>query len=409
LQFGVDAAKDGDNLEVSFEFAQLSSFSENSSSQDSKPIINTVSTPSISTAINLMNAYVGKQLNLSHCKVVIFSEEIAKKGILPEVAELMNNTQVRPTVNVIVSLGDAKDYIENSVSSLEQVLTKYYDIFPTTSEYTGYTSNILLGPLYEDLISKDHGAVTILGKKSKSAKQQESTSGESSSSAGGMDSSDSSGNSSNSQESGSNEASDSSTTDKTSIEDLLPNESIIEGDRGTENIGLCVFKDDIYVGNLSAMETLCYSLIKNEVDNFLISIDNPSNPTKKIDLSVDSRSLSKIDIDLSKENPVINIQLHLGAKVLTEHEDFDYNNAETLSTLNNSLRDYISSQMKSYLYKTSKEYKCDINGFHKFIKKSFLTMSDFKNYNWEQKYQNAEFNIKINSNVISSLLIQNSH
>ena len=325
MQFGVDAAKDGDNLEVSFEFAQLSSFSENSSSQDSKPIINTVSTPSISTAINLMNAYVGKQLNLSHCKVVIFSEEIAKKGILPEVAELMNNTQVRPTVNVIVSLGDAKDYIENSVSSLEQVLTKYYDIFPTTSEYTGYTSNILLGPLYEDLISKDHGAVTILGKKSKSAKQQESTSGESSSSAGGMDSSDSSGNSSNSQESGSNEASDSSTTDKTSIEDLLPNESIIEGDRGTENIGLCVFKDDIYVGNLSAMETLCYSLIKNEVDNFLISIDNPSNPTKKIDLSVDSRSLSKIDIDLSKENPVINIQLHLGAKVLTEHEDFDYN------------------------------------------------------------------------------------
>lgn len=409
MQSGVDVAKDVDNnLEVSFEFAELSSFSENSSSQDSKPIINTVSAPSISSAINLMNAYVGKQLNLSHCKVVIFSEEIAKKGILTEVAELMNNTQVRPTINIIVSLGDAKDYIEHSVSSLEKVLTKYYDIFPTSSEYTGYTSNVLLGPFYEDLITKDCGAVTILGKKSKSVKQQQSSS-ENNSSAGRMDSGNSSGNSSTEQEATQNESIDANPSDKSSIEEILPKESIIEGDRGTENIGLCVFKDDKYVGSLSATETLCYSLIKNEVDNFLISIDNPTDSTKKIDLSIDSRSLSNINIDTSKENPVIDIQLNLSAKVLTEHESFDYTNTQTLSNLNNSLKDYISSEMKSYLYKTSREYKCDINGFQKFVKKRFLTISDFENYNWEQKYQNAEFNIKINSNVISSLLLQSSH
>lgn len=409
MQSGVDVAKDVDNnLEVSFEFAELSSFSENSSSQDSKPIINTVSAPSISSAINLMNAYVGKQLNLSHCKVVIFSEEIAKKGILTEVAELMNNTQVRPTINIIVSLGDAKDYIEHSVSSLEKVLTKYYDIFPTSSEYTGYTSNVLLGPFYEDLITKDCGAVTILGKKSKSVKQQQSSS-ENNSSAGRMDSGNSSENSSTEQEATQDGSIDANPSDKSSIEEILPKESIIEGDRGTENIGLCVFKDDKYVGSLSATETLCYSLIKNEVDNFLISIDNPTDSTKKIDLSIDSRSLSNINIDTSKENPVIDIQLNLSAKVLTEHESFDYTNTQTLSNLNNSLKDYISSEMKSYLYKTSREYKCDINGFQKFVKKRFLTISDFENYNWEQKYQNAEFNIKINSNVISSLLLQSSH
>ena len=414
VAIGVDTIPDSNNLEISFEFANSGAYSENSSSEDIKPIINTVVAPSISSAINIMDAYVGKQLNLSHCKVIIFSDDFAKKGILSEVTFLMNNTQIRPTSNIIVAKGGAKEYIENSISSLEQILTKYYEIFPTSTEYTGYTSNILLGEFYESLTNKDSGSIAILGKKSNASTNNESQQNTSSSGntvSGGM-SSESSGNSQNSTMQGNtsntNETISTNITNTNSIDTIISEEPIVEGDRGTENIGLCVFKDDIYVGDLSAIETLCYSLLKDEVDNFLIRINSPFDENEKIDISVDKLSSSSFDVDISKENPVINIKLNLTAKSLTGQDKLDFSDTETLKKLNTSLIDYLSSEMKSYLNKTSKEYKSDINEFYKKIKCKFTTISDFKNYNWSQKYENAEFNVEINSDIISSLLIQNS-
>ena len=366
IAVSVDSLPDSDNLEVSFEFTDSGTYSVNSSSEGSEPIINTVVAPSIASAINIINSYVGKQLNLSHCKVIVFSQEFAKKGILSEVSYLMNSTQIRPTTNIIIANNSAKEYLKNSISSLEQVLTKYYEIFPNSSEYTGYTSNILLGEFYESLINEDSGSVTMLGKISNVS------------------------------------------TNNTNGDIIIPDESMVEGDRGTENIGLCVFKDDKYVGDLSALETLCYSLLEDEVDNFLVSIDSPFSENQKIDISVDSLSSSFIDVDTSGENPIINIKINLRAKTLTGQDKLDYSDTETLKQLNYSLKDYLSSQITNYLYKTSKEYKSDINQFYRIAKSKFITISDFKNYNWTQKYENAEFNVEINSDIISSLLIQNT-
>ena len=377
IAVSVDSLPDSDNLEVSFEFTDSGTYSVNSSSEDSEPIINTVVAPSVSSAINIINAYVGKQLNLSHCKVIVFSQEFAKKGILSEVSYLMNSTQIRPTTNIIIANNNAKEYLENSISSLEQVLTKYYEIFPSSSEYTGYTSNILLGEFYESLINKDSGSVTMQGKISNISNQN-------------------------------NETSNNTSTNNTTEDLIIPDESIVEGDRGTENIGLCVFKDDKYVGDLSALETLCYSLLEDEVDNFLVSIDSPFSENQKIDISVDSLSSSFIDVDTSGENPIINIKINLRAKTLTGQDKLDYSDTETLKQLNYSLKDYLSSQITNYLYKTSKEYKSDINQFYRIAKSKFITIYDFKNYNWTQKYENAEFNVEINSDIISSLLIQNT-
>lgn len=51
--------------------------SEEGSSDANPTFINTVESNSIDTAINIMNSYIGKELNLSHCKLIVFSEEIA--------------------------------------------------------------------------------------------------------------------------------------------------------------------------------------------------------------------------------------------------------------------------------------------------------------------------------------------
>ena len=77
-----------------------------------------------------------------------------------------------------------------------------------------------------------------------------------------------------------------------------------------------------------------------------------------------------------------------------------------MDKLNTNFKDSLSKKITNYLYKTSKEYDSDINEFYRTAKRKFKTTSDFDNYNWAQKYKDAEFNVELNDNMISSLLIK---
>lgn len=425
IALGIDKVPESDNIIVTFEFANLGSFSENASSEKTEPIINTIVAPTIPNAITIMNAYIGKQLNLSHCKVIAFSKDYAKTGILDEVSFLTHNIQIRPTTNVVVTECSASNYLKRSTSSLEQVLTKYYDIFPTSSEYTGYTSNIPIGRFYENMLDKDSGSVCILGSLVENSSQNNETNSQSSNSQNSQSSESKTSTSennttseaSNSINSNENQSQAEKVENKNTITKTVQNnkpdyqsfdskKAIIEGDRGAENMGLAVFKDDKYVGDLSTIETLCYSLIKDEVDNFIITITSPFNENQKIDIKVGDLSQLDTDIDLSSGKPVINIKFNLNAEIINSIESQNQSYDETLEKLDLALKDYLSNEFKTYLYKTSREYKSDINEFYRIAKRQFLTNSDFFYYDWATKYESADFNVEFNEDIISTLIIR---
>ena len=43
--------------------------------------ITTIETPSLYSGLNMANNYISKQLNMSHAKVIVISEEIAREGV----------------------------------------------------------------------------------------------------------------------------------------------------------------------------------------------------------------------------------------------------------------------------------------------------------------------------------------
>lgn len=130
-------------------------------------------------------------------------------GISNEVYSLINNTQIRPSTNFIVSRCNALYYIKNSEPIIEKAVTKYYEIFPNSSKYTGYTANITLGQFFNRLTCKTCENVAILG--------------------------------------GINDKKIDYNQDSKTNSNIISNNSPIIGKRGTENIGLAVFKDDAIV------------------------------------------------------------------------------------------------------------------------------------------------------------------
>ena len=81
LALGIDVGEKA-KLKITAQFSKATAFDSGGGSSDSSGQIVMVSgeADSIFSGINLLNSYIGKELNLAHCNVVVFSEELAKNG-----------------------------------------------------------------------------------------------------------------------------------------------------------------------------------------------------------------------------------------------------------------------------------------------------------------------------------------
>ena len=397
IALAVDENENEKNLQVTFEFMDTSSFSQEGSSETKSAIIDTVNASSINSAINILNADIGKQVNLSHCKVVVFSDKLAKKGINAEVSELMNNIQVRPSTNLIICKGNALEYIKNSTSQLEKILTKYYDIFPNSSEYTGYTSDIMIGEFYNYLTTKECGNLAILGGLNPTISPS-NLSGNPSNETNNRNSSEKSETEKKSKEKPSN---------NTPIAEMVSGNAPILGERGTENIGLAVMKDGIYLDDLTALDTLCHTLISGEVNSFLLTINNTEIYEHYLDIELFENMNPKISVEIESECPKINIDIQLIGRISGIKDGINYSDEPSnldLEKISEITKQTIKKYIEEYLKKTSTKFKCDIDYFYNHAKRRFLTLQDWRKYDWSSKYLNSKFNVNIEAKVYYSLL-----
>lgn len=372
VAIGIDVGKN-DVYKVSFQFIPRSSEEKSESSTSSnggKSVINTVEAPSLNTAINLTNSYLARKINLSHCKVIIFSEQVATYGISKEIYSLINNSQARPSANIIICKNSAERYIKDTNPILENLITKYYELFPNSGKYTGYIYNATLGDFFNQLVSNTCEPFAILG---------------------GINSN---------MYSNNNKISYSNNTGN-----MKSTETSFSGLRGSENIGVAVFKNDKLVGELNATETLCLSIIKGEVSSFLIHVPNPKDSEKEIDLIIYPSGKRNVTVDIVNGSPYITFSEKFVGKIYSASKDKEYLNAEEIKNLSDLSNKYLENILKNYLYKTSATYGSDINDFGRYALSKFLTIDQFNEYDWKNNYKNSTFKVSIDTQVQTGFLI----
>lgn len=187
--------------------------------------------------------------------------------------------------------------------------------------------------------------------------------------------------------------------------DIKANDSTVEGENKVENLGVAVFKEDKLVGELSAIETIAFLNIRNKVDRFLISIPDPLDKNNYLDIYITPKNSTDIKVNTSTNSPFIKINFDFTAQVYSMTENSKYLDPNVLDIISNSCNSYLKSVFLDYLYKSSKDFKSDINGIGVFATKNFLTNTDFENYNWEETYKNAFFEVNVETSVKSGMLI----
>lgn len=372
VAMGLDIG-DNENLKLSLQISlpNSSDGGSSSSSQSSSVVVDTIECPSINTGITLFNGYLGKEVNLSHCKVLVISEALAAQGISEHLYTLTNDIQFRNDTNIIISKCDAKSYLEYSAPALDKVSARYYEIAPTSSEYTGYTEKVTLNQFFSSVTDSFSSPVAILGSINSKASQN-------------------------------------STSNNSNTSYYIAGQTPISGEVSVENMGLAIFNEDKLVGELNGFESICHLIVSSKLKNAHISIPSPIEQLEYIDLYIELKNSTKNSLKLVNSSPYITSDINITARMQSMNNNIDLNDDTNIEKIEQTAENFLEQNIYSYLYKTSKELNTDIDSFGLYSLKYFSTTSEWEQYNWLHRYKDAFFNVNINVNLSSSYLLMST-
>lgn len=253
-----------------------------------------------------------------------------------------------PHANIIISKSTAENFLNSSKPVLEDLASKYYSLTLTSNDFRGYTKNISLIEFFSDYYDTFSEPVASLGS-------------------------------------------------------IRTNNNTTQ----LELMGLTLFKEDKLVGELNVLETICHMIVSNSLSSCKLQLPNPFNINSSIDVEIRLKKSSKNNVQFINNSPYITSKINLQIKILSLDErvvsnNTDYTSKENIKILEDSFSKYFSKQIYKYLYKTSKEYNCDIDGFGKYAVKYFSSSKDWANYNWLDNYRNSFFNVSVTTTIKSS-------
>lgn len=378
---------------------------EGGKTDNTSGIIN-IESPSVYSALNLGNHVLSKTLTLSHTKIIIVSENIARKGISPVIDTLGRSADIRPNVYFCVSKGEAKDYIESVKPTIEINPAKYYRLIfeNNNSSYipvndaqkvyfnykNGFKQNVIpyVG-VAEDEKKKDGGEEENSGSGTQS--DEGSKDGQSQNSHQGSENS-----SSSDSESSQNKKKDVPINDSKfeyHIKDYIAGNMDVEKDNKSEAVGAAIFKGDKMISSFSGVDSETFNLLNGTYKNGYSVIYSKKSPDHPITIRLFQKSKPRVKIKIKDNAPHINITLFLeGDLVSVPSDNFVEKN---INSFEKDTKEYINSVLFDFLEKTKTEYNSDILGFGSIARKSFLTYNDFLDYNWNEKYKNTVFSLDI--------------
>lgn len=334
-------------------------------------LITVLESPTIYSGLNMANNYISKELNLSHAKIFVFSEELAREGIEKYLHAITRGKEFRPNMYIAVARGTAEDYIRNSTPKLANP-SKFYEQLFRGYEFTAFGANTQLINFYLQEESTYIQAVASLAGVNKNKSTDDFDLNDSTYSKKGR----------------------SLPLEGDYIAGMEPK----IGDVQSEIMGLAVFKGDKMVGELDGEETSFYLMVTNNYTSSYMTIPDPLVNEKYVVLDVKRSRKTVVDVNYNGGKPLISVVVRLEADILSIQSGKNYESADNMKLLEGFASDFIKKGIERYLEKTLL-LKSDINGFGKKVKSTCLTWDEWLGKRWMQVYENSSFDVEVDLKV----------
>lgn len=385
VAIGVDKGKQDNLYNYTLQFAKPTQISGGSSEEggSGKETLGTVKVeaPSIYSALNVANHVISKSFTLSHTKIIVISEELAKEGIERIVDAAGRSTDLRPTVFFCVSAGEAEKYLESVKPVVEINPVKYYRLI-FESPNSSYIPKNDAGNVFFNLRSNTEQCTLPYVGVGKGSSDKGSSD----------DSSSKSENQAQSPVPSSEQNSDIPINEKGfeyHMKEYVAGKLDIEKQNASEVLGTAVFKGDKMIGTLSGIESEMLNILLGRFTNGYSTLYVPETPQTPVTIRIEQESKPKINLKLENGKPKINIKIKLLGNFMSVPTDYIIEN--NLEEFEKNTSEYIEEFALALLEKTKTKFNSDIIGFGKNAKKKFLTNKEFEEFDWNEAYTDSEF------------------
>ncbi len=370
VAIGIDAPKpDEQGYNITIQFANPDKISGGSSETGGKggeeSIENiTVLAPGIYPAINIANHIISKKFVLSHTKLIVFSDEIAKSGVNRFMETVNRNGDFRPNIYFAVSKGTAKEFLEAVNPKTEVNPVRYYTMI-FENDYSGFIPQDMSQDFYLFFGSEEKSTVMPICSVAKAE-----TAG-------------------NYAEFGY----------QYKVEDYVAGE-IPTTSREIQIAGMAVFSGDRKVAEIADIETEIFNIMTGEYQSSYVSYYfGDEMPVTVMQLQ---KKRPKISVDTKGETPKIKITVYLEADI-SAGTGKDVIESE-LNAFSRAAAAEIEKQAQQFFGET-KAVGTDVVGFGSYAKRNFKSIKEFQEYGWKERYKNAEMEIKVQFSVRRTGLI----
>lgn len=131
LGLGIDLGSDDNSLIITYQVATLEAFKGEGGGNTKSTEQISIESDSLSKATNSLLRHFGNVPNFTHCKLIVFGEEYARKGIRDSLDYLFRETQIRRLTSVCVAQGQAREVLNSepktapsSAMIIDQIITR---------------------------------------------------------------------------------------------------------------------------------------------------------------------------------------------------------------------------------------------------------------------------------------------
>ena len=326
----------------------------------------TVDTPSIYSGLNMVNNIISKEINMSHAKVMVVSRKLAEKGTGKYIQAMKRGRDFRPDMFIVVSNDPPDAYLRQVSSVLENNPAKYYELL-LGKDYSAYYPDSRVIDFHFATKSDDIEPTAVLSgintKKSVDEFGMISGLGEQYKDEG----------------------------------EYEAGEVPVVSDLKNVAMGTAVFKQDRMVGTLNGIESVCFQMVTGKYNHSYWTVPDVYDCNNVVVMNVVQRKRPRTTVEMKDGKPFITVQLDLEGDFTSIQGMQEYEKYPEI--IENRTKEIIKQNVMSVLERTTDEFDADICGFGRYMKKHFLTLDEWKEFDWISQYKNCEFNVEVEYSI----------
>lgn len=371
IAMGIDAAPGG-RLKVTYRIAKPGALAGESVVDKETSVLVTITAESLAIARDRMNTAVARTMNISHVKAILIGEELARRGVDDIISPTMRFREYRGSMFIHVAVGaTAEAVLRANKPSIETVGSRYVEAHMATAPWTGAYPAAFLHEFYSRLKggtgSPFATAVTI-----------------------------------NPVDDTPRPLTAAAPPDKAA--EYLGSGVGREGGNPVSFGGTAVFRRDKMVGVLSDEETRAFMLLLGELNRSFVTVEDPLVPKKGVNIWLRPGGPVRVDIELPDGRAAIRIEVPLEGEITAIPSGIRYEGDQYRQLLEEQVSIAIKADIDKMITRTQ-AMGADVADLGKHIRPKFRTYAEFRKYDWDSVYPQAEVTVKVTTRLRRSGLM----